>query len=221
MSRSITDVSALVALFALLVIPAFCSAAYANTLTFDQAPSGVPLGDHSYARSHRVVFTGFQATNHTGWTWGTPHSGNNVMTSTGAVYGHNPAIMFGVPSPGVPSWDHIQSVSAYFSTDVGVMIRITAYHSDGFPDPDPVVTSVVIGAAGESWNNRYVEIAAFPGSPFECLGFEAVNSTNDLLGFSADDMTIVVVPEPSSLAALALGAMTLVGGSRFARRRRG
>ena len=62
------------------------------------------------------------------------------------------------------------------------------------------VTSVVIGAAGESWNNRYIGIAA--DSPFEMLQFEGVNTPNEMLGISADDMTVVPVPEPSSLVAL-------------------
>lgn len=71
---------------------------------------------------------------------------------------------------------------------------------------------MVIGTSGESWNNRLVEISTTPDAPFEILKFEGVNSSNDLLGFSADDMTITLVPEPSSLLALAcgLGALGLL-----------
>ncbi|MDO8589500.1 MAG: PEP-CTERM sorting domain-containing protein [Armatimonadota bacterium] len=190
-----------------------CSVTYGVTLTFDEVPSGTVLATTAYA-SARVWFTlDFRATDHAGSPWGPPYSGSNVVTSVGTSFG-NPHIGFGYFDDSVFDPDLVQSVSAYFSTNVGVMVRVTAYR---WGNPS-AVTSVVIGASGESWNNRYVEISSTPELPFERLEFEAVNSPDDLLGFSADDMTILPAPEPSSLAALALGLLPL--GAALARRRK-
>jgi hypothetical protein len=112
--------------------------------------------------------------------------------------------------------DPIQSVGAYFSTDMGTTVRITAYHH--MSGTYVAVTSTVIGAPGESWNNRYVEITS-PQSPFDMLAFEGVNSPDDLLGFCADDMNITYIPEPSSLLTLA-GGMASLGGFALRRPRR-
>ena len=183
-----------------------CSAASAVTLTFDDVPSGTVLSG-TYADG--VAFSlQFQATDHSAAGWGPPHSGANVLTCVEAVY--SPAIGLGYyewegcrPSP-------TRRVAAYFSTETGAVVAISAYHVVT-GNPNILITSVVVGASGESWNNRYVEITAGPGQSFEWLEFAGVNSQDDLLHFCADDMTIIPVPEPGGLIGLAsgLGALAL------------
>ena len=113
--------------------------------------------------------------------------------------------------------DPVQSVSAFFSTQTGAMVRVTAYRP-GVSDFVPVV-STVIGAEGESWDNRLIDLSTTPDLPFELIRFEGVNSPDDLLGFCLDDMTITLVPEPSSLLALA-GGLAALGFPLIRRRRR-
>jgi hypothetical protein len=84
------------------------------------------------------------------------------------------------------------------------MVRVTAYR---YPYGTP--TSVIIGAPGEAWNNRLVEISTSPDQPFDTLDLSGVNSPDDLLGFCADDLTVNLIPEPSSLLALGGGLMGL------------
>ena len=188
-----------------------CSAAYGRTLTLDEFPSGTVLSDSSY---YRLSFLrNFQAIDHTLSSWGPPHSGSNVLTVVADPYYDIASVLFGRLLPTALDVDHIRSVGAYFSTDTGAMVRITAYHISG---TYTAVTSLVIGAAGESWNNRYVEISC-PQSSFWQLRFEGVNSSSELLSFCADDMTITYVPEPSSLLALCAG---LVSAGALLRRRR-
>ena len=191
-----------------------CSPAYSDTLTFDDVPSGTVLRDSFYMDEYRVAFDSlFQATDHTASSWGLPHSGSNVLTWVSSEFEYGAQINFGYFTGAYAELDDIQSVGAYFSTDVGVVVKITAHHFTP-PDTGVIVTSVVIGAPGESWDNRYVEISS-PNGPFNILVIEGVNSPAELLSFCADDMTIVPVPEPCSLVALGAGLLALI-----ARRRR-
>ena len=183
------------------------SLACGATLTFDDVPSGTVLRGSAYAYTHRIwPSSDLQAIDHTASPWGHPYSGSNVLVSTGSF---PPSIIgFGYFTTYSADWDHLQSLSAYFSTAPGAMIKITAVHWVG-PGGVPV-GSTVIGGLGESWDNRYVEIR--PSSPqysFEEIVIESVNSPSDLTGFCADDMTITLVPEPSSLLALAGGLVAL------------
>ena len=190
------------------------TAAYGVTLTFYEFPSGTVLFDSSYPR---VSFSQeFRATNHAGFSWGLPHSGSNVLTLVLNPNGNTSSIVFGY----VKSWgldlDPIQTVGAYFSTDIGVMVRVTAYHWTSTSPEE--ITSVVIGDSGQPWDNQYVEIDS-PNGLINYLKFEGVNSPDDLLGFCADDMTVEPVPEPSSLAALAFGLLP-IGVAAIRRRRK-
>jgi hypothetical protein len=197
-----------------------CSAGYGVTLTFDDIPSGTMLWGSPYAYNNRVVFVDyFLATDHTGSTWGPPHSGNNVLTLSGDI-GVNPFILFGRSTEAYTYRDSIQSVGAYFSTQSGAAVKITAYYDEMWGEhTSTLISSVVIGDGSEPWNNRYVEIGS-PGAVFNHLEFEGVNSTSDLLGFCADDMTVNrAVPEPSSLLAL-FGGLAGVGGFAIRRKRR-
>ena len=180
------------------------SQACAVTMAFDEVPSGTVLYNSSYAYDNRVVFSDdFRATDHTGSDWGPPYSPSNVLTSVGRSYGES-GLFFGRVKLDGPYPDPVGSVSAYFSTQPGAMVRISAYRYN----PNNPMFSLVMGNSGESWDNRYVEITSSQ-LPFYGLKFEGVNSPNDLLGFAADDMTITLVPEPSSLLALAGGLAAL------------
>ena len=176
------------------VIILSCSTARSATLTFDEFPSGTVLSDSSYSR---VSFSSdFQVTDHVGSLWGPPHSGSNVLTST-AMGWSSPLIAFGDP---MSHLDPVESVRAYFSTQADAMVGLVAYRP-GFQE----VARVVIGGPGESWNNRLVEIRTTGGLPFSMIALGGVSSPDDFLGFCLDDMTINLIPEPSSLLALGAG----------------
>jgi hypothetical protein len=193
-----------------------CAAAKAIVVDFDAVPSGTVLQGSDYAYSNRLSFSAeFRATDHTDWDWGRPHSGSNVLTSVEQlcppIY---PFVHLGYFTTHDYDPDPVQSVSAFFSTQTGAMVRVTAYRP-GVSDFVPVV-STVIGAEGESWDNTRVELSTTPDLPFELIRFEGVNSPDDLTGFCLDDMTITLIPEPSSLLALA-GGLAALG---FLRRRK-
>ena len=187
-----------------LAMISLCSAGYAVTLNFDDVPSGTEV---AWTYRDRIWFTAFQATDHTNSLWGTPRSLPNVLTCMAGAT--SPRIAFGYFPGGGFDPDPVQSVFGYFSTQTGAMVRITAYaYEHGNPNPIPV-TGVIIGTADGAWENVPVEISTAPDHPFFELDFEPVNSPDDLLGFCADDMTITLVPEPSSLLALGGGLMGL------------
>ena len=196
-----------------------CSTAHAIIVNFDGVASGTVLQFSDYAYSHRLFFSQeFRATDHTGSAWGLPHSGSNVLTSTEQLCPPIPPFVgFGYFTTHDYDPDPVGSVAAFFSTQTGAMVRITAYRP-GVSDYVPVV-STVIGAEGESWDNRLIDLSTTPDLPFELIRFEGVNSPDDLLGFCLDDMTITLVPEPSSLLALA-GGLAALGFPLIRRRRR-
>lgn len=197
-----------------------CCVLNAATLTFDEVPSGTDLvGSPFYNNNYRVWFISpFQAIDNTNSKWGPPHSGANVLAwnSNGEGLSLGGRISFGYTTPEWAVSDDITSVSAYFSTKPNVIIKVTAYNWSA-PGTLTPVASAIIGASGESWNNRYVEVAN-PGHVFNMIWIEGVNSQDDLLGFCLDDMTVTPVPEPSSMLVLASGIAGL-GGIAFKRKR--
>jgi hypothetical protein len=71
-----------------------------------------------------------------------------------------------------------------------------------YPGQSTPITSVQIGAPGESCSDRYVTVT--PVTPFSVVVFQHVGS--DGSQFCLDDLTIIPIPEPSSLAPLAIAA---------------
>ena len=202
-------------LLCVLVTALGCGGANAYTMTFDDLPTAslVP-----YGQLHGAWFAeAFRSANHwpTNVTWGHSHSGANVVVWAGDP-GDVARLDFALNPPYYPEPYRypysVSSLSAWFGTNTSAMVTLTAYRNDG-----TVVDSVVIGATGEKWENRYVEIAPQAGA-MDYFVFQGVNSPDDLLNFCADDMTIVPVPEPSSLGTLGL-ALACAGG-RLMRRRR-
>jgi hypothetical protein len=201
-----------------VVIGFCCCIAHGSTLTFDEVPSGTCIeGSLFYNENYRVWFASpFEASDHSGSSWGLPHSGTNVLAwKTSASTSSYGLIAFGFILPSGAYMDEVRSISAFYSTKPNVMVRVTAYHWIP-PSGKTEIASVIIGGQGESWNNEYVEIGSSEGF-FNELVFEGVNSSDELYGFCLDDLTITYVPEPSSLLALCAG---LVSAGVMVRRRR-
>ena len=186
------------------------SGTYGVTLDFDSVLSGTRLDSSLYALANRVDFDSFQAIDHSQSSWGLPHSPNNVLTALASSLNES-RIYFGRRVTAAPrDDDHVQSVLAYFSTNLGSQVKITPYYLPEGAHQAVPLTSIIIGAPGESWGNVPILLDANPAVSFEMLRFEPVNLPGDLTGFCIDDMTITLVPEPSSLLALAGGLAGLV-----------
>ncbi|MEN6520651.1 MAG: PEP-CTERM sorting domain-containing protein [Armatimonadota bacterium] len=201
-------------LLILVVVILCCSSAlWAYTLTFDEYSAGTELQYSSYEADYGATFLeGFKVADHTDFSWGKPYSGSNVLVWDSSY--NFARFLFGHYTLSTAKPYSVCSVGAYFSTQPGTMVKITAYRMN-VSEP---VTSVVIGTPGASWSNQYMEITSSNGV-FEMLEFEGVNSSNELRGFCADNMTVTPVPEPSSLIALGLGVLPIAAGLRLRRRR--
>lgn len=184
-----------------LMFISVCCGARAFTLTFDDVPAGQDFSSY-YFSQYGISFEPMGISDHSESSWGPPHSGSNVLI--GQDTGWNKFELKG------PYW-YATSVSAYFGTSQGAVIRMEMYRWGLF------LTSVDIGAAGGSWSDRYVNVS--PSVPFNTVVFRPISTPNALLYYSLDDLTIVPVPEPSSLLALAGGLAGMAG--LVVRRRRG
>ncbi len=186
----------------LLVLIAFLcsSASWAYVVTFDDAPVGQDLS--CYLERYGLAMTyGWQVVDTAASGWGTPRSGTqSVVWNGNPLYGVG--FCFGVD--GVSEYS-VRTVGAYFTTQPGVLLQLRDL--DGR-------FAASIGSV-EGWTNRYVQIGSYPfdiRSPFVV----GISSPDAVYHFSMDDLTIVPVPEPSSLLALLAG----VGGFEALKRRR-
>lgn len=188
-------------------------------LTFDEVPADTGL--QMYSDTYGATFAqGFEIGDKTWAPWIPAHSGTSALVWAGNMGSSLPLLQFGNytwAGPGTIPAYNVASVGAYFSTEYGAVVTITAYQGifDGyFRNP---VASATIGDSRGRWNNKYVELSSDQGIGyivFTC----AQGSFTPLYEFSTDDISVVPLPEPSSLLALGLGLLPL--GLRFARKRR-
>ena len=190
------------------MMASLCCTAQAYVLTFDDVPIG---GDPDivlyYFTTYGIdlEFPNLEVVDHTGSQWGPPHSGNNVLVTAEGFHNDRFTTMF----KGQAVWS-VFSFGAFFSTEQDVVLQMVG-SSNGQP-----VTSAYIGAVGESWNNKYVEIGS-PAGDISEVDFYPV-SADAFHHFCLDDLTVIPVPEPTSLAALSLALLPIAG---VIRRRRG
>jgi hypothetical protein len=182
---------------------------WAATLTFDDVPTGTHLS--AYQQSGVWFSSLFEAADHSGSSWGIPRSGRNVLVNnwsspTGAM------VKFGSFTPdGSFNFAPIAYLAGYFSTESGTTVRVAA-EVNGIGE----VGSVLIGDPDGAWENVFVELV--PTAPASGLMFYPVSSPDALLHWCADDMTMDLIPEPSSPAALSLGLLAAGAGVRRRRR---
>ncbi len=152
----------------------------------------------------------FYAIDHTGSTWGLPHSGSNVLMWSYPGYVSN---WYGMIFKTYPQGNiFASSVGGYFSTQPGVVLQMIGYH---LSLDNPVVWATIGDSVG-AWDNIYVHIDSSQG--ISEVEFKPV-TTDALAHFCADDITVTFVPEPSSAATILAG---LAGfGAVMRRRRRG
>lgn len=190
-----------------LVLVAFCcsSPLWAYILTFDDIPVASGLRSY-YGDLYGAVFTiDWNAVQLNGSGWAQPHSGTHAAMWEGTTY-HSAGLRFGKLEEDDPAYRYsISSIGGYFSTDTNVVVRMIGYNKSGIE-----VSSAEIGALGESWGNRYVEITSTAGG-IDYVVFEGISSLDARNHFSMDDLTIVPVPEPSSIASLGFALLPLAG----------
>ncbi|MCE5322824.1 PEP-CTERM sorting domain-containing protein [bacterium] len=201
-------------ILAVVMIMTLCYVAQAYTLTFDDVPRGVePEVYYSDTYGIGIEFPNVLISYHVGSDWGPPHSENNVLVASNSFQGSKITFMFKRPDSGHTSYQpySVYSVGAYFCTQQDVVLQMVGY--DG--DLEHPVASAYIGATGESWKNRYVEISSSGD-----IGMFVLYSisTDAFHKFCMDDLNVDPVPEPSGFFAL-LGSLACMGGIAWRRRR--
>lgn len=179
--------------------------AQAVTLTFDYVPEGYKSFLDYYQEVYDISFdASFKAVDHTESTWGKPYSGKNVLMWNGAL-----SYLYGIFFVEFETGHSVyaNSVGGYFSTEKGTVLKIEGYGKGS-------MVSATIGASGKSWNNQYVQLDSADG--INLIMFRET-TTDALEHFCMDDLTVNMVPEPTSILALISG---LAGLGRVAWRKR-
>ncbi|MCE5322823.1 PEP-CTERM sorting domain-containing protein [bacterium] len=201
-------------ILAAVMIMTLCHMAQAYTLTFDDVPTGVSPGTYYLATyGISLEFPNVQIECHSGSDWGPPHSENNVLVASNSFQGSKFTFIFKWADIGHmndPMY-YVNSVGAYFCTQQDVVLQMVGYDSD----LEHPVASAYIGATGESWKNRYVEISS--SGNINAVVFYSI-STDAFHKFCMDDLTVDPVPEPSGILAI-LGGVATLGGIAWRRRR--
>jgi len=189
-----------------------CQASQAGPLvfTFDDIPAGYGLSYYAITYGVKFFDTTSVVVDHIGSPWGPPHSGSNVLVKDRNVDVHGYFTLLEVN----PHTEFLRafSVGGYFSTEYGTVLEMQGFGPGGYP---PIVTTL-IGASDQAWANVYVEVSAPPAQIY-AVGIREI-SAGGLDHFCVDDVTVNLVPEPSSLSALALGLAPV--GIAAARRKR-
>lgn len=192
--------------WSILVTSVMClctSTSWAYTVTFDDVPTGSDLS--YYAQQYGLnMYHGWQVINSVDAGWGTSQSGTQS-----AVWSGNPEIAAGfdfvidtIPDSGYAA----RSVGAYFSTPAGIVLQMQVYTDSG-------MITTTIGDVNEAWHNHPVVIDS-PTDNIRYVHVIGINSPDDYYHFSMDDLTVVPVPEPCSVAVLACAIVPLAGALR-------
>ncbi|MGB9620414.1 MAG: PEP-CTERM sorting domain-containing protein [Armatimonadota bacterium] len=184
--------------FCMLVLALCCSAAQAYTLRFDDIPSGSGLDYYNglYGVTFSSGFSVVDGADSKVLTW-------NLYGPVGFIFADG---FYSGISGYYPLHYTARSVGACFSTDMGVVMHMSGYRNY---EDHTAVASVIIGRPDESWNGRYKEITSEAGD----IGYvvlEVLQGPPGSYSFSADDVTVDPVPEPSAFAALLVGLGSLM-----------
>jgi hypothetical protein len=179
------------------------SAVWAYTLTFDDIPVGHDLG--YYKQQYGFDAPGWEVIDSVASGWGMPHSGTQAV-----IWNDDPvwATAFGFFFVDGVSEYAAQSVGAYFTTAPGVVLQMRGYTARG-------AITATIGDANGTWVNRYVQMSSPTGILY--VHIAGLSSPDARYHFSMDDLTVVPVPEPSSILALGFGLAAM--GAMLRRRR--
>mgnify|MGYP001596159734 CR=1 FL=1 len=210
MTRRFSVMSVYMRIVCILAVVLYHPAAVdAYTLSFDDIPSGNDLR-HYYGAQYGAVFTvDWSVVSVDGSDWKRSHGGTNVAMWGGPA-NNGAGLRFGQTDEDNPAYRYnISSIGGFFSTETDSVVAMVGYDRTTWI---PIV-STIIGAPGQSWNNRYAAISSDAGD-IGWVMFEGISSPDARYQFCMDDVTITPVPEPSSLSALALGLAPLAIGMR-------
>jgi hypothetical protein len=188
-----------------LALSGCSSGLWAYTLTFDDIPTGQDVSYYQQQYGLAMV-PGWEVIDSVASGWETPRSGTQAVVWSGqSIYATG--FDFGFED-GVSEYT-VRSVGAYFTTQPGVVLAMRGYTSSG-------LVTANIGSSTGSWTNHYVQISS-AAADIRYVHIVGLSSPDARYHFSMDDLTVVPVPEPSSIIALgfALSAM----GAMLRRRR--
>jgi hypothetical protein len=191
-----------------MVIFCYSSALWAYTVTFDDVPIGQDLSYYHQQYGLHMV-PGWEVIDSVTSGWGTSQSGTQAV-----VWNGNPAFGTGFGFyfvDGVSEY-RAQYVGAYFSTEPGVLLEMSALTTSG------AIVTASIGDVNGTWCNRYVGINSSIAGGFINVCIIGISSPDARYHFAMDDLTIEPVPEPSSILAL-IGGIAGLGGFALRRRR--